>query len=181
MFGLFHSGGIVGSFMHAAYQGDVYKMNRIARSNAPFDFDATEGFVHSDTGTSEPATALIISARHGIIYSVEYLISKGANLDKQASEGGNTALMEAARGGHMKVVAALVEAGADAQLTNKDGKTAGDLAKEAGYDVVARVIEEPGSVTVTDIAAYTRSHLPRQRTLNLRPLGCWGKVSSLCI
>ena len=79
----------------------------------------------------------------------------------------------------MKVVAALVEAGADAQLTNKDGKTAGDLAKEAGYDVVARVIEKPGSVTVMDIAAYTRSHLPRQKSL--RPLGCWGKVSSLCI
>ena len=171
----------MGSFMHAAYQGDVYRMNRIARSSATFDFDATERFVHSDTGTSEPATALIISARHGIIYSVEYLISKGANVDKQACEGGNTALMEAARGGHLKVVAALVEAGADAQLRNKDGKTAGDLAKEAEYGLVARVIERPGSVTVMDIATYTKSHLPRQKSLNLRPLGCWGNVSSFCL
>jgi ankyrin repeat protein len=181
MFGLFHSGSVVGSFIHAAYQGDVFKMNSIAKRSAPFDFDATERFVHSDSGTCEPATALIVSARHGVIYSVEYLISKGANVDKQASEGGNTALMEAARGGHLKVVAALVEAGADPQLRNKDGKTAGDLAKEAEYGLVARVIERPGSVTVMDIATYTRSHLPRQKSLSLRPLGCWGKVSACCL
>ena len=181
MFGLFNSGGVVGSFLHASYQGDVFKMNSIAKRFAPFDVDATDQFVHCDTGTSEPATALIVASRHGIIYSVEYLVSKGADLDKQAYEGGSTALMEAAKRGHLKVVAALVEAGADTKLRNKDGKMAGDLAKEAGYGLVARVIERPGSVTVTDIATYTRNHLPRQNSLNLRPLGCWGKVSAFCL
>ena len=181
MFRVFNAGGASGSFLTASYRGDVFKMNSITKRAAPFDIDVVDSFVHCDRGISEPATALIIASRHGVIYSVEYLISRGADLDKQAIEGGNTALMEAAGRGHLRVVVALVEAGADVHKRNKDGKTAAEIAEEAGYGLVAKTIEEPGSVTVTDIASYTRTHLPKTKSLNLRPLGCWGRMSEFCL
>ncbi|GAB5356576.1 hypothetical protein AAMO2058_000301700 [Amorphochlora amoebiformis] len=42
---------------------------------------------------------------------------------------GDTALMDAAKFGHTKVVESLLKAGADKTIKNKEGKTAGDIAK----------------------------------------------------
>ena len=156
-------------------------MNQISKQSPSFDMDALDPFVHGETGEAEPATALIIGARHGVIYSVDYLISKGAKLDIAAPNDGNTALHEAARQGHLRVVVSLVEGGADVTKVNKDGKTAAQLATESGYSLVAKTIESPGSVTVGDIAMYTRNHLPRQKSMNLMPVGCWGQISKFCL
>jgi len=156
-------------------------MNTISKQSPSFDIDALDPFVHGETGQVEPATALIVGARHGVIYSVDYLISKGAGLDIAAPNDGNTALHEAARLGHLRVVVSLVEAGADASKVNKEGKTAAQLAEAAGYTLVAKTIENPGCVTVTDIALYTRNHLPQSKSMNLKPQGCWGKLSKCCL
>jgi hypothetical protein len=180
MFNVFHSGSSSGAFVTASYRGNVYKMNTIAKSDPTMDVNAIVDFVHCESGKPEPATALIIAARHGVMYSVEFLINKGADLNVQI-EDGTTALMEAARRGHLRVVVALVEAGADVALKNKDGKTAGELADEEGYSLVARTVRSPGTVTVSDIAMYTRSHLPKQKSMNLRPMGCWGAISKSCL
>ena len=58
-------------------------------------------------------------------------------------EDGWTALMFAACAGHPSSVAALLDAGADASIKNKDGATAHDLAQERGYDDVIRALVEP--------------------------------------
>jgi len=160
-------------------------MNTISKQTPSFDIDALDPYVHVETGQAEPATALIVGARHGVIYSVDYLISKGARLDIAAPNDGNTALHEAARMGHLRVVVSLVEAGADASKVNREGKTAAQLAEAAGYTLVAKTVENPGCVTVTDIAVYTRSHLTKlatnSKSMNLKPQGCWGKLSKWCL
>ena len=51
--------------------------------------------------------------------------------------------MFAACAGHPSSVAALLDAGADANIKNKDGATAHDLAQERGYDDVIRALVEP--------------------------------------
>lgn len=182
MFRVFNTGSVQGAFINASYRGDVFKMNTIVkRGGELFDVNALDPFVHCDTGKPEPATALIIGARHGVSYSVDFLISKGADLNVQAPNDGNTALHEAARQGHVRVVVALVEAGADTSRVNKEGRTAAELAEANGYALVSSTINTPSCVTVGDIALYTRNHLPRQKSLNLKATGCWGSCSKLCL
>jgi ankyrin repeat protein len=60
---------------------------------------------------------------------VRSLIEKGARIDA-ADNRGRTALMIAAEQGHGAIASALIEAGADRTLRDKDGKTAADLASD---------------------------------------------------
>lgn len=57
------------------------------------------------------------------------LLAAGAKLDLQA-ESGRTALMSAASAGHVEIVRALLDAGANANLKDIDGKSALDHARE---------------------------------------------------
>src|SRR5262249_23268037 len=53
-----------------------------------------------------------------------------------------TALMRAAEHGHSDIGEALLKSGADASLATADGLTAAKLAREAGKDAVAELIEK---------------------------------------
>lgn len=82
-------------------------------------------------------TALIAAAHLGNWESVEVLISAGAPLD-HVNNLGWTALIEAVvlgDGGprHARTAKLLVEAGADRSITDRNGKTPLELAKERGY------------------------------------------------
>jgi ankyrin repeat protein len=59
--------------------------------------------------------------------SVEY------TTDSRKKRGGETALMLAALSGNTEIVNALIQAGADLTLKNFNGKTAAELAKDAGF------------------------------------------------
>ena len=59
------------------------------------------------------------------------LVERGADVDAQDNDG-ETALMNAARLGTLKAVAALLEGGADATILCNDGLTARDYALEEG-------------------------------------------------
>lgn len=63
---------------------------------------------------------------------VQQLIEAGANLDVQ-SDYSTTALMEAASEGLIDMVKLLIEAGADQNIKDKQGKTAADRAKVLGF------------------------------------------------
>lgn len=173
----FQRGSPAGKLMAASYRGDLYRMKNMIRSGV--DVNGIDDFMNADSHKLEACTALCIAARHGVLYSVDFLLGERADPNIQISNN-NTALMEAACRGHLRVVVALVESGANVSLTNADGKTAGDLALEAGYTLVAKTISDPSHVTMAEISQYTRQHLPRQRT-NLRPIGFWGSCSKACL
>jgi len=89
-------------------------------------------------------TALIAAAHLGHDGVVRQLIAAGAPLD-HVNNLHWTALIEAVvlgDGGarHQAVVQALIEAGANTRLTDRDGRTPLDLARERGYDTVTRLL-----------------------------------------
>ncbi len=89
-------------------------------------------------------TALIAAAHLGHDEVVRRLIAAGAPLD-HVNNLGWTALIEAVilgDGGprHQRVVEALVEAGADRELADRQGRTPLVLAEAAGYVEIARLL-----------------------------------------
>lgn len=91
-------------------------------------------------------TALIAAAHLGHEEVVRVLIDAGAPLD-HVNTLHWTALIEAVvlgDGGkrHQDTARYLVKAGANRALTDKEGKTPFDLAKERGYEAMARIIGE---------------------------------------
>lgn len=90
-------------------------------------------------------TALIAAAHLGHAGVVRQLIAAGAPLD-HVNNLHWTALIEAVvlgDGGarHQQVVQALLEAGADARLTDAQGRTALQLARARGFDAMAPLLE----------------------------------------
>ena len=89
-------------------------------------------------------TALIAAAHLGNWESVQVLIEAGAPLD-HVNNLGWTALIEAVvlgDGGlrHVKTATLLIAAGADRSLTDRNGKTALELARERGYKEMIRAL-----------------------------------------
>lgn len=93
-------------------------------------------------------TALIAAAHLGHAEVVRRLIAAGAPLD-HVNNLGWTALIEAVilgNGGpdHIDTVRALVEAGADATIADRDGTTPLQHAQRRGYSEIAEIIEAGG-------------------------------------
>ena len=94
-------------------------------------------------------TALIAAAHLGHVQIVRRLITAKAPLD-HVNNLGWTALMEAivlGDGGasHTATVEALVEAGADVNLPDRDGKTPLRHARTRGYAQIGRILERAGA------------------------------------
>ena len=90
---------------------------------------------------ADGGTPAMSAAVHGETGALKEILEV-SDLNAQ-DEDGWTALMFAACAGHPSSVAALLDAGADASIKNKDGATAHDLAQERGYDDVIRALVEP--------------------------------------
>ena len=99
---------------------------------------------HSGLGT-----ALIAAAHLGHVEVVRTLIRAGAPLD-HVNNLGWTALIESivlGDGGprHTETLRALVEAGADVNLPDRDGRTPLALARGRGYGAMTRLLEQAGA------------------------------------
>ncbi len=108
-------------------------------------------------------TALIWAAAQNQAAMVQFLISKGATVDarsvvrdwprrmtaeerpKDMNRGGMSALMFAARDGHIDVVRTLLKAGADPEFTDPDGSTALIVALMNGHWDTAKLLIESGA------------------------------------
>lgn len=73
--------------------------------------------------------------------TVRLLLARGAKVDSRANNG-NTPLMMAARYGSEGSVIELLQHGADAKARNARDQTAADLARSAGRDSLAQMIEQ---------------------------------------
>lgn len=101
------------------------------------------------------------AAAEGRVDDVRRWLSRGGDVDARDSDGG-TALMRAALGGHARMVAMLLVAGADPALQSRAGYTAAALAAEAGYDHIVALLNDPSS-EVRDAAAAASAltlHVP---------------------
>ena len=97
----------------------------------------------------QDGTALIAAAHLGHTEVVETLIRAGAPLD-HINNLGWTALIEAivlGDGGwkHTNTVKALIKAGSDLNISDRDGQTPLDLAKERGYGKIVELLLHSGN------------------------------------
>jgi ankyrin repeat protein len=91
-------------------------------------------------------TALSISALSGYADIMKLLIAAGANLDMQKIEDGWTPLMGTLTFNQVETAQTLLEAGADPNIRNNDGKTALDLALADGKMAIAQLLRQAGAL-----------------------------------
>lgn len=86
-------------------------------------------------------TPLILAVLGGQDALVEELLGNEADPNGRNAEDGTTPLMWAANTGRKSYVDLLLERGADAGLEANDGWTAGEAARMAGHEEIARILE----------------------------------------
>ncbi|PAA80555.1 hypothetical protein BOX15_Mlig003500g5 [Macrostomum lignano] len=104
-----------------------------------------------NTVSARQGTALHLAARFNYPRVVARLLADGAGVDTlSAGSDGRTPLMEAAARGNLRSVEALLSGGAKPDRRDRRGHTAAELAANAGYPRVARLIDSPvGELTVS--------------------------------
>ena len=95
--------------------------------------------------------------------SVDFLISKGAYLNVQDTNG-CTPLMLAAKGGYIKCVRALLGAGADTSIPDNDGVTALMHAEKRNNTICSRLIR---GEMVGEREMYTMSRSENKQTRDM--------------
>ncbi len=99
---------------------------------------------------SEDYSALMAAALHGHFEVVRILVERGAEVDAVDNVHGATALMRAVVAGFGEVSGALIVYGANLELKNKSGKSAGDLLAER-LPTDSSVRESEASVPQEDV------------------------------
>jgi len=90
--------------------------------------------------TVEGAQALMKAVKNGNLEIAQVLLDNGADINLRVWYRGNSTLMEAAQNGQLKMVKLLLQNGAYVKFRNSKGKTALDLAEEAGYQEITDFI-----------------------------------------
>ncbi|MGZ5050898.1 MAG: ankyrin repeat domain-containing protein [Methylobacter sp.] len=85
-------------------------------------------------------TALMYASRYGYISIVKALVEHGADVNHVREFREHPPLLAAAEHDHQEVVSFLVEKGADIFHKNAQGKTALDLAMDAGHGEIAKIL-----------------------------------------
>jgi ankyrin repeat protein len=115
----------------AALKGSVKMATMLLRYGARID-------ASNDTG----GTALHDAALGGSPAVIKLLIEHGARIDAVDRESGATPLMVAASMGRTEALETLLKRGADPHIKDRNGKTALDRAREAGFHEAQTVLEE---------------------------------------
>lgn len=93
----------------------------------------------NDTGP-DGWSALMAASESGSADIVDALLRSGASVNYRRVGPGDTALMLTAQAGHQSTVRALLQAGAKIEIRDKEGKTAGELARAAGHQQIAELL-----------------------------------------
>jgi len=90
--------------------------------------------------TIEGSYALKHAAKNGNLEIAQVLLDNGSDINLRARFRANNPLIEAAQKGYVEIMKLFLQHGAYTQFRNREGKTALDLAKEAGYQQIADLI-----------------------------------------
>lgn len=114
----------------ATLEGHVQTAQFLVRRKASQD-------IASDLGD----LPLAVAARKGHHLLVRDLIRAGGDPNLKSGENENTLLMVAVAAKHQKVVEVLLKNGADAEVSNKFGEIALDIAEEKDYEDIIKLLE----------------------------------------
>jgi ankyrin repeat protein len=97
--------------------------------------------------TLDASALLLIAAREGNPDRdvVRYLVAQGADTEFRDADG-DTALLIAVRGGHLRLARHLVDAGADVDTRDAAGRSALTLAKQLGHPDIASLLRRNGAI-----------------------------------
>lgn len=118
------------------------RLSKVKNSHANniFEKRAPTGFQIGQSTNTPPKLDLCHWASIGDVPSVRYCIERRKDSPDYRDEDGLTPLMRAADRGHLDVVDALLDYGANLQLTDEDGNTALHYAAICGHAIIAGVL-----------------------------------------
>lgn len=117
----------------AARKGDLASLELLC--------EATPGFL--DMANADGYTPLMLSAYHGHVDVVSYLVKNGANVDGESKYG--TPVMAAVVKGNQEIVTVLLKNNANPDVADNNGTTALLYAAIFGLNDIAKLLLESGA------------------------------------
>jgi len=119
----------------AAYAGNLEVAKLLLDRGAPIDRRANTKFRNT------PLQVSLLTAQEEM---ASMLVARGADV-RIEQDGGFTALHEAAQIGSEKLIALLLDAGADPNSRGQDGRTPLTMARKSGHSAAAKLLQSRGA------------------------------------
>ena len=111
-------------------------------------------------------TPLMKAARAGHLCTVQFLISRGADVNRQTTNNDHTPLSLACAGGHLAVVEVLLQQGADPYHKLKDNSTMLIEAAKGGHtNVVQVLIDYPNSLVTPGVVEAAPANISTEERI----------------